>query len=132
MRKLSCVLLMYTLTCFTNVIAQEPIAEKRVKSVTGYNYENKKKELDHLTNYDKNGLKTDETEYFADGKVKTKTFFEYDTNKRCIKESRYNSKGKAEKIILSEYDAKGNKIKENTVNIAKHTKSEKIFEYSFY
>lgn len=132
MRNMFFVLLLCSMAIHADLYAQEPAAEKRVKSVTGYNYENKKKELDHLTNFNKDGLKSDETEYFSDGKVKSRTIFEYDNNKHCTKETRYNSKGKADKIILYEYDANGNKTRENTVNIVKHTKSEKIFEYSYY
>ena len=132
MKKIYYLLLLLTLTGINSLLAQEVSTEKKVKSVTGYNFENKKKELDHLTNFNKDGLKTDETEYFSDGKIKNKTVFEYDSNKRCIKETRYNTKGKVEKVVLFEYDASGNKSRESTLNTAKHTRSEKIFEYTFY
>lgn len=132
MKKIICLLILLTAAYVTKLPAQEHATQRRLKSVTGYNFENKKRELDHLTNFNRDGLKTDETEYFSDGKIKNKTVFEYDSNKRCIKETRYNSKGKVEKIILFEYDAAGNKTRENTANVAKHTKSEKIFEYSYY
>jgi hypothetical protein len=132
MKKIYVFLLLLSFTGFNKLLAQEASPEKKVKSVTGYNLENKKKELDHLTNFNKDGLKTDETEYFSDGKVKNKTVFEYDSNKHCIKETRYNTKGKVEKVVVFEYDATGNKTRENTVNTVKHTRSEKIFEYSYY
>ena len=113
-------------------IAQNSNSEKKIKSITSYNVDRKIKELDHLTNYNREGLKTEEYEYFADGKIKTKTVFEYNKSNNCIKVTKYDPKGKIEKVIIHEYDAAGNKIKESTLNAAKHTRTEKIFEYSYF
>ncbi len=132
MRKIFYLLLLLTFSDAYNVAAQDVVPRKGIKSVKGYNVENKKKELDHITNFNQEGLKTDETEYFSDGKIKNKTVFEYDNNRHCIKETRYNTKGKVEKVVIFEYDTYGNKTRENTINAARHTRSEKIFEYALY
>lgn len=114
------------------VKAQDPSNQRKLKSVTSYNLERKTKELDHLTIYNLDGLKTEESEYFSDGMVKSKTLYEYDSKRNCIKITRYNPKGKIEKVTVNEYDANGNKLKESTLHTEKHLKTEKIFEYSYY
>jgi hypothetical protein len=122
----------FLLMGYSSAIAQTIVTERKIKSVTGYNMENKKKELDHLTTYNKDGYKTDETEYFSDGKIKNKTIFEYNSQNKCIKVAKYNSRGKVERVTVIDYDIIGNKIRENTLNSEKHTRSEKTFEYSYY
>jgi hypothetical protein len=59
---------------------QEGTATKKIKAITEFNNDNKKKELDHITNLNEAGLKTEEIEYYSDGVVKAKTDYEYDTN----------------------------------------------------
>jgi hypothetical protein len=114
------------------VSAQDSGVNSKIKSVTGFNIENKKKELDHLTNFDESGLKTEEIEYFSDGKVKTKTTYEYDGQKRCTKMTRYGLKGKIEKVTVFEYDVKGNRTKETTLSPEKRSQHVKVFEYTYY
>jgi hypothetical protein len=111
---------------------QLPGTGKRFKSVTEYNVENKKRELDHLTLFNEAGVKTEETEYFSDGMVKTKTIFEYDPQWRCIKSTKYGQKGKIERVSLFEYDAEGHKTKETIVVPDKRGNQQKVFDYTFY
>jgi hypothetical protein len=114
------------------VNGQEANVKRKVKSVTEFNVENKKHELDHLTNFNDAGLKTEEIEYFSDGKVKTKTSFEYDGQNRCIKSTRYGLKGKIEKVTVYEYDAKGYRMKETILLPEKRSQHVKVFEYTFF
>lgn len=129
--KINLVLLLIML-CSIAAIAQNQANDRKIKSVTSFNLERKTKELDHITLYNQDGLKTEESEYFSDGMVKSKTLFEYDTRKNCTRITRYNTKGKIDKITVNEYDSSGNKIKESTLNTEKHLKTEKIFEYVYY
>lgn len=118
--------------CSINLTAQNIPGGKKIKIMTEYIVEGKTKELDHITNYNGLGLKTDEVEYYRDGIVKTKTIYDYDSQKRCVKATKFGLKGKIEKVTTYEYDLYGNKIKETSVIPAKRFQSEKIIEYTYY
>lgn len=132
MKKLAFLSMIVLSTCAFTGLAQSQGTERKVKSVASYNLERKTKELDHVTLFNQDGLKSEEIEYFADGMVKTKTQYEYDNKKNCIKITRYNPKGKIEKITFNEFDSSGNKVKESTLNNDKRLKTDKVFEYTFY
>ena len=117
---------------FTNAFSQQPISGKKVKTITEYNIDNKQKELDHVINFDANGLKIDEVEYYADGLIKTKTIFEYDSDKKCVKSTKYGQKGKIEKVTTYQYDAEGEINLESSFYPEKRYKTDKVFEYSYY
>jgi hypothetical protein len=119
-------------TCSLNVTAQKVAEGTKIKTITEYNINNKKKELDHVTNFNQEGLKTEEIEYFSDGLVKTKTVYDHDSQKRCIKATRYGIKGKIDKITTYEYDNSGNRIRESTSVPEKRYRTEKSYEYSYY
>lgn len=65
-------------TITSEISAQNVPKIYQIKTITEYNINNKKKEIDHFTTYNADNLKTEEIEYFSDGIVKTKTVYEYD------------------------------------------------------
>ena len=132
MRILLFLTLLFMMNGIRSGVAQNPVTGRKIKTVTEYNTDNKKKELDHVTKYNEEGLKTDETEYFSDGKAKSRTVYEYDREKRCIKETKYGQKAKVERISVYEYDAEGNKIRATIVDSEKRQNQHKVFEYTYY
>ena len=132
MKKYIYLLVIILTVCSLQVVAQDAVARKKIKRITEYNTDKKLKELDHIINFNEEGLKIEEVEYFSDGIVKIKTVFEYDSQKRCIKTTKYGLKGKVEKVSTFEFDADGNKTNESTFIPAKHLRTEKVFEYSYY
>ncbi len=118
--------------CSLKVTAQNTVAIKKIKRITEYNVDKKAKELDHIINFNEEGLKIEEMEFFSDGIVKTKIVYEYDSQKNCIKTTKYGLKGKVEKVSTFEFDAYGNKTRERTLIPSRHLQTDKIFEYSYY
>ncbi len=116
----------------TEISAQNVATLNKIKTITEYKINNKKKEIDHFTKYNVDGLKTEEIEYFSDGFVKTKTVYEYDQQKKCIKATKYGLKGKVEKVTTYEYDTNGTRIRENIAIPDKRYQTDKVYEYSYY
>lgn len=115
-----------------DVMGQNPIVNRKIKTITVFKVNNKVQRIDHLTTFNDAGQKTEEVEYFADGMVKTKTAFEYDVQNRCVKSTKYSKKGKIEKVSVFEYDSNGNKTKESIFAPEKRYHHVKAFEYTYY
>ena len=125
-------MLVIPITFSLKVTAQNTVPGTKIKTITEYNRNNKKKEIDHITTLNAEGLKTEEVEYFSDGIVKTRTDYEYDHQKRCIKATKYGIKGKVEKVTTYDYDSNGTKTRESILIPEKRYRKDKIFEYTYY
>jgi YD repeat-containing protein len=86
--------------------------------------------LDHLTVWDENGYKIEETEYAVYGQRERVTF-EYDASGRCIRENVYNDKNKLYRIRKYEYLENGRKKIQYNYNPDGKLYSTKIYEYSY-
>lgn len=109
----------------------QPAQKKQIVKTTEYNIVDQAKELDHTTLFNAEGLKTEETEYFADGVVKSKIIYEYNSEKQCVKAVKYGSKGKIEKLSVFEYNADGELVKEISQFPDRRYKVEKVYEYTY-
>ncbi len=125
-------MLVIPIICSLKVTAQNAVPGLKIKTITEYNLNNKKKEIDHITTLNAEGLKTEEVEYFSDGIVKTRTVYEYDHQKRCNKATKYGIKGKVEKVTTYDYDNNGTKTKESILIPEKRYRTDKIFEHTYY
>lgn len=109
--------------------AAKTINGKRIVATKEYKLEGKKQILDHLTKYNAEGDKTEETEYGKTGDVKEKTIYTYNANGKCVEEKHFNEFNKLDKTVKIEYDANGKKAKETTFMPNGKVKSVHVFDY---
>lgn len=86
--------------------------------------------LDHLTVYDAEGRKVEETEYAVYGQVK-RVVIEYDAEGMVSREVEYNDKNKVVRIRKYEYNENGTKHKQYNYLPNGKLYSVKVFEYIF-
>ena len=90
----------------------------------------KRQWMDHLTVWDENGFKLEESEYAVYG-LKERVTYEYNKEGICIRENVYNDKNKLYRIRKFDYHANGRKKTQYNYNPDGKLYSTKIYEYSF-
>lgn len=85
--------------------------------------------IDHLTVYNENGRKIEETEYDRMG-VKWRKVFEYGTDGRLARELVYGANGKLDNIRKFEFDELGRKKIEYVYSAKGKMIRYKLFEYT--
>lgn len=98
--------------------------------VKEWNTRENKRFLDHLTIYNDQGKKIEESEYSNYG-LREKVTFEYDALGRCVKQIVYNDRNKVNRIRKIEYNADGSR--KNQYNYYPNGKLEsiKVYEYNY-
>lgn len=98
--------------------------------VKEWNTRENKRFLDHLTIYNDQGRKIEESEYSNYG-LREKVTFEYDALGRCVKQIVYNDRNKVSRIRKIEYNADGSR--KNQYNYYPNGKLEsvKVYEYNY-
>jgi hypothetical protein len=128
------ILMLFTGIASTGFAQTQKVKKPSKKNLTvkewNTNSDTKTRFLDHVTVYNENGEKTEETEYANYG-VKSKIIYEYDTNKRCIQQIEYDGRERVIEIKKFEYNDDGTKKKQSTYSPKGKLISEKEFEYIY-
>ena len=92
---------------------------------------NKTRWLDHVTVYDSQGRKIEETEYASYGQRERVTYEYDDATGKVVKEVVYNDRNKPSRIRKYEWNADGTKAKQYNYLPNGKLYSVKVFEYVF-
>jgi hypothetical protein len=91
----------------------------------------KRRWTDHITVWDENGYKIEESEYAVYG-LRERVTYEYDVaTGRCVRENVYNDKNRLYRIRRYEYNAEGRKKVQYNYNPDGKLYSTKVYEYSY-
>ena len=104
---------------------------KKSLTINEYNTDAKGKNrwLDHVTVYNAQGYKIEETEYATYG-MRSRTTYEYNAQNQCIKEVVYDDRNKVSRIKKFEYNADGTKKTQYNYLPNGRLYSKKEFQYS--
>lgn len=89
------------------------------------------KNIKHVTKYNSNNDKTEETEYDASGKVMKKEAYSYNTNGDKVIEITLDTEGKLKKKVLYTYDKRGLRVERKTYNGENVLMETKKYDYQF-